>query len=344
MRTIIAAAVAKVTPQELPENTMEAWLVHFRKRSGLSQTEFKAEVDAMVEKDRVLYTWPPYGGTTPPGAPPPSGPPPAPTEILEAIILQQRKHELKPFAKQDNDESGWEDAPWVITQDVGRPFSLKGIDLLPSWGNFNRRAWLAEQWWSQISPWFQLFYLSTTTRNDQLMNVDRNGAALLSRFDLLIWYGGTNWVKHHEKDYPYWVDGYRNDYGGDATVPVEIKNVGGKLICRPSADGKNIVHGGGAGSPRTESNPANVKGVLVRAQAQLTSWNGQPVDEAKSFIGLSMGCDGYPPGTRVNPDFMPAAFNPGFGAGGFVRLTNTPKMVHFTTLTESELRANPPPV
>lgn len=133
---------------------------------------------------------------------------------------------------------------------------------------------------------------------------------------------------------------YLDDFSGDVSMPGDV---------RTEPDGTISVTAGGGycfhfwPSDRASINPNDVGGVLVLLEARLIVDNpNRPDDRASAQYLAGAGVDYYPALTGGWPGNL--SFNPGIGNGKLKYVQNDWRFYAMTTLSASQLVANPPPM
>jgi hypothetical protein len=133
---------------------------------------------------------------------------------------------------------------------------------------------------------------------------------------------------------------YLEDYSGDSNKPADIRH---------ESDGSiSVTAGGGYNfhfypSDRASINPNDIGGIVVVLQERLIVGDPSKADDRSSarYLG-GAGADYYPALTGGWPGNLD--FNPGVGGGKMKYVQSEWRSFAMTTLTESQLQSNPPPV
>lgn len=263
-------------------------------------------------------------------------------QTTERVVQDMRAHEMRPFTTSRS--AGWYLGPWRI-QNVFSPrrpanfMTLWGNDLAPSFWNPSRKAEFQNMYWPDLLPWMQVFCGETSSNTNA--NTATNCRAELWDICLQVLRQDGTWTMVRRQA-TIGGAGYRYDFAADAQYPVSIRTENGRVSAKPSANGVYIYHGWGAVFDNLP-NPSTVRGFCVTMKGRLIPDNpALPFDHANCRYVLSVGLDARPRGTNV-PDYAPAYYVPGIGCGRTVILTPDERLVSFTSLTEAEIRANPPP-
>ena len=275
---------------------------------------------------------------------PAPAPPAASNGLLAELIAQQQAHEVWPFIANQNG-GGYREAPFKIADmTVGAAnFSMLGSTLMPneSWFQPSNRAELAPLFWRRIDPWWVIFNRRASKAATTNANTNPNAAVKISNHQLLIYRGGGVW------DAPYaagtaWAGSYLNDFTSSVAGASYRIDGNGAYICKCSADGTKVIHGGGFG-PTDIPNPSTVRGIFYRLEAQAVDYNtGAPLDGA--MVGVYTGADPLPyPNRNANNSFTGYNWAPGAGCSAFIAARSTPRFSMFSTMTTAQLNANPPP-
>jgi hypothetical protein len=133
---------------------------------------------------------------------------------------------------------------------------------------------------------------------------------------------------------------YVEDFSGDSNKPANV---------RTEPDGSiSAVAGGGYNfhfypDTRGSINPNDIGGIVVVLQARLIVANAsKPDDRSVARYVLSAGADYYPALTGGWPGS--ADFNPGVASGKMKYVQSEWRSFAMTTMTQSQLQNNPPPV
>ena len=133
---------------------------------------------------------------------------------------------------------------------------------------------------------------------------------------------------------------YVEDYSGDSNKPADI---------RYESDGTiSVTAGGGYNfhfypSARASIDPNDIGGIVTVFQARLISANpNKPDDRSTARYLASSGADYYPALTGGWPGT--ADYNPGVAGGRMKYVQSSWRSFAMTTLTQSQLASNPPPV
>jgi hypothetical protein len=181
-----------------------------------------------------------------------------------------------------------------------------------------------------INHWLNVYVdLSNVHPANTRVNL-RNAQVWWKRLSTGVWTMGVNEdhpeVESYAEDYssgPYPVD-QRNEPDGTVSVkPVALRNAHG--FCP---------------WPRVSIDPLDVGGIVSVVEARLILDNaGGTDDRASAKWMVEAGADYYPDVTGPG-----ITNNPGIGGGKFKYVHNAWKSYCFSTLTEAELRANPPAI
>jgi hypothetical protein len=133
---------------------------------------------------------------------------------------------------------------------------------------------------------------------------------------------------------------YVEDFAGDVNKPADI---------RKEADGSMSVKAGGGynfhfwpSTGRVEMDPEDIGGVFTTIQARLIIDDpNMPDDRAKARYLLNMGGDYW---LNLNAKWDNWTTNKGIAMGRFKYIKPEWQAFNMTTLTEDELRKNPPPL
>jgi len=133
---------------------------------------------------------------------------------------------------------------------------------------------------------------------------------------------------------------YHEDFSGDANKPADVRREPDGTISATAGGGSNFHF---YPTRRATINPKDIAGIVVVLEARLIVADSKKPDDRRSALYLcTTGADYYPsmdggwPGT--------ADFNPGVAIGKMKYVRNAWRSFAMTTLTQSELRSNPPPV
>jgi hypothetical protein len=133
---------------------------------------------------------------------------------------------------------------------------------------------------------------------------------------------------------------YREDFGGDANKPADIRREPDGTISVTAGGGYNFHF---YPTERASIDPNDIGGIVVVVKARLVVADPKKPDDRNSARYLCVGgADYYPAltgGWPGNPDF-----NPGVAVGKLKFVTPAWRSFAMTTLTEQQLRENPPPV
>ncbi len=144
------------------------------------------------------------------------------------------------------------------------------------------------------------------------------------------------WVMGVNSDIPE-AESYKEDYSGVATA-ADIRNEADGSISFRTVAGRN-VHGF-TPFPRIPIATADMGGTVALCEARLILHTaGGTDDRGSSKYMVESGADYYPETTGPGIEN-----NPGCGGGKFKYVTNNWRSFAFTTLTEAQLRSNPPAI
>lgn len=133
------------------------------------------------------------------------------------------------------------------------------------------------------------------------------------------------------------VESYKEDYSGTPIAADTRNEPDGSLSVRTTT-GRNCH--GYCPYPRISIPPADIGGIVSVIQARLILHNtGGTDDRATSKYMVEAGADYYPAPTGPGIEN-----NPGIGGGKFKYVSTDWKSFCFSTLTEAELRSNPPAI
>lgn len=136
------------------------------------------------------------------------------------------------------------------------------------------------------------------------------------------------------------VDGaaYREDFSENAHRRADMRRLGDGRISVTAGNGFNFHFW-----PRTRAaiDPSDVRGIFVTVKARLVQDNPTlPDDREHARYLLSVGADYW---RDTSHEWAPGA-NTDVAIGRFKYVRIEPRSFNMTTLSESELRANPPPL
>ena len=256
---------------------------------------------------------------------------------LAQLIAQNQAHEVMPYVA--NPSQLYTRRPFKIFEretygGSGTTFSLMGANCMPSWFNPANKSSLATQWFTDFVPWWVVCCQRNSSGGNA--NGNTNAAILIDLMQLLIWRGGTSWDAARDGS-TSWTGSYNYDFTTFQSGASSRTVSGGGVICRMSANGQQVIHGGGAGI-RGISSPSTVRGVVYRVRMQLVDWTtGRPLSDSNARLAAYCGADVVPPGGSANSSFLPLNYAPGLGCGAFIAALPTQRYMTFTTLTNDQL-------
>jgi hypothetical protein len=133
---------------------------------------------------------------------------------------------------------------------------------------------------------------------------------------------------------------YLEDFSGDVNKPGDIRREPDGTISVTAGGGYNLHF---YPENRAAINPSDIGGIVVVLQARLIVGNSsKPDDRGSARYLCGSGADYYPDLTGGWPGS--ASFNPGIAVGKMKFVKSAWRSFAMTTLTESRLQGNPPPV
>jgi hypothetical protein len=133
---------------------------------------------------------------------------------------------------------------------------------------------------------------------------------------------------------------YREDFSGDINRPADLRLESDGSISATAGEGYNF-HFYPAG--RASIDPNDIGGIVVVLEARLIVADpAKPDDRTSARYLCGGGADYYPALAGGWPGN--ASFNPGVAIGKMKYVQNDWRSFAMTTLTQAQLRSNPPPV
>ena len=133
---------------------------------------------------------------------------------------------------------------------------------------------------------------------------------------------------------------YREDFAGDVNRPADVRYEADGTLSVTAGDGHNYHFWPAAG--RVTITPDDIAGVLVVAQARLIVDDpNQPDDRAQARYVLSIGADYWQSLTAAWDSWKT---NGDVGIGRFRYVTSEWQAFTMSSLSEDDLRQNPPPL
>lgn len=207
---------------------------------------------------------------------------------------------------------------------------------LPNWwdGDFSN------QQWSEIVPWY------TVTRADNKGNVPNDVYVITRNIRCYILNKADNKWKFVALSAAPGGDWYGSLSSPEASeAQYTIEEGGSKILF---SENNAVLHGYGGrvnmlSSSILAGNINNIGGVCVSIEAKLTGSNA-----SSAYVLVGAGGDYYPPGkgTKNNNSYgIGSSYNPGIAGSRQIRVSHTGwRTVSIHTMTESAIRANPPPI
>jgi hypothetical protein len=133
---------------------------------------------------------------------------------------------------------------------------------------------------------------------------------------------------------------YYEDFSGDLNKPADVRTEADGTISATAGNGYNFHF---YPSDRASINPDDIGGVVVVLQARLITADPTKADDRSSAHYLiGAGADYYPALTGGWPGN--ASYNPGVALGKMKYVQSDWRSFAMTTMTQSQLESNPPPV
>ena len=133
---------------------------------------------------------------------------------------------------------------------------------------------------------------------------------------------------------------YLEDFSGDVNKPADIRSEPDGTISATAGGGYNFHF---YPLSRTSINPDDIGGIVVVLQARLISADrNKPDDRSSARYLCGAGADYYPALTGPWPGT--ASFNPAVALGKMKYVRSDWRYFAMTTLTQSQLERNPPPI
>ncbi|HYF57540.1 MAG TPA: hypothetical protein VEA81_01135 [Burkholderiaceae bacterium] len=216
----------------------------------------------------------------------------------------------------------------------------------PSWWNPNDQRFKAGGWWNTLIPWLVIFDGEGNDAANTRVELGELKAWVKSRKSgqwTLVTKGpveGWNYPKHLT--------------GSDVSSPDYRTHGDNRRSVRP-AGGNAVFHGWCCGKAAIQGNDVEAVHITVQARLVLHDASG-PDDRAKAKYLVHVGGDYYPDASVSIEAFAPAVYNPGLGTSRAKLVRQDWTAISFTTIdvgkveptgramTESELRAAPPPI